>query len=151
MKDKQLRKELILYRISKIKDNVSIVKENLPEEFKDFKKARLLKDAIYKEIEFSIELVFDICAIINSDLRLGTPETEENIITNIEIKKVFSEKIINIIKNMKRFRNLLVHKYGDIDDEKAFESISEGLNDFDLIIKEIENVLKKYNGKKDKK
>jgi len=151
MKDKQLRKELILYRISKIKDNVSIVKENLPEEFKDFKKARLLKDAIYKEIEFSIELVFDICAIINSDLRLGTPETEENIITNIEIKKVFSEKIINIIKNMKRFRNLLVHKYGDIDDEKAFESISEGLNDFDLIIKEIENVLKKYNGKKEKK
>ena len=135
MKDKQLRKELILYRISKIKDNVSIVKENLPEEFKDFKKARLLKDAIYKEIEFSIELVFDICAIINSDLRLGTPETEENILTNIEIKKVFSEKIVSIIKNMKRFRNLLVHKYGDIDDEKAFESISEGLNDFDLIIK----------------
>jgi len=32
-----------------------------------------VKDGICKRIEFAIEDVFDICAIINADLDLGTP------------------------------------------------------------------------------
>ena len=44
---------------------------------------------------------------------------------------------------MKRFRNILVHKYGEIDDKQAFESIHEGLRDFELFINEIEKFLKK--------
>jgi len=45
---------------------------------------------------------------------------------------------------MKKFRNVLVHKYGDIDDKKAYEDIKEGLKDFEHIINEIEKFLKKY-------
>ena len=101
-----------------------------------------MRDAIYKEIEFSIELIIDICAIINSDLDLGTPETEDSIIDNLENKKILPEKIVKIIREMKGFRNILVHKYGELNDEQAFESIKDGLQDFDLIIKEIEMFLK---------
>ena len=45
---------------------------------------------------------------------------------------------------MKRFRNILVHKYGKINDSIAFETISDGLKDFEMIINEIEKVIKKY-------
>ena len=38
---------------------------------------------------------------------------------------------------MKGFRNILVHKYGVVDDELVFEMLSEKLGDFELIIKEI--------------
>jgi len=44
---------------------------------------------------------------------------------------------------MKGFRNILIHKYGEIDDEKAYENIKEGLKDFEKIIKEIEGFLEK--------
>jgi len=42
---------------------------------------------------------------------------------------------------MKKFRNILVHKYGEIDDKKAYDEINKGLKDFEKIIKEIEKFL----------
>jgi len=145
MKEKKLRKEIIKSKIAKLIDSLEFVEESLPKDFEEFKLSRITKNALYKEIEFSIELILDIIAIINSDLKLGIPEVEENIINNIEKNKLLSKEIINIIKEMKGFRNLLVHKYGEINDNLAYESIKEGLKDFDLIINEIESLLKKYN------
>ena len=113
-------------------------------EYEDFKISRLLRNGIYKELEFALENVLDICSIINSDLGLGMPEVEDNILDNLEGKKIFAKKIVEIIRDMKRFRNILVHKYGKINDSIAFETISDGLKDFEMIINEIEKVIKKY-------
>ena len=52
---------------------------------------------------------------------------------------------------MKSFRNILVHKYGEIDDKKAFENIKEGIKDFELIVSEIEDFLKSQNSSKKEK
>ena len=43
----------------------------------------------------------------------------------------------NILKNMKGFRNILVHKYGVINDELVFEVLSEKLEDFEKFKQEI--------------
>jgi len=43
---------------------------------------------------------------------------------------------------MRKFRNILVHKYGVIDDEKVFLFASEQKEDFYTFIEEIENLLK---------
>ena len=135
--------DLIQSKIEKIKDSLRFVEENLPSSAEQLEDSRLIKNALYKEVEFAIELVLDICSLINAGLRLGVPETEENILTNLENKKVFDKKIIPLIREMKRFRNYLVHKYGDIDDSKVYKDIKEGLKDFELIIKEVEKFLRK--------
>jgi uncharacterized protein YutE (UPF0331/DUF86 family) len=142
---KKIRKTLVKDKIKNIIDGVNIVAENLPDNFGDFINSGLIKDGIYKKIEFSIENILDISNIINSDLDLGTPETEDSIIEHLEINKIFDKKIINLISEMKRFRNILIHKYGEINDEQAFETIKTGLGDFELIIEEIERVLRKYS------
>ena len=74
---------------------------------------------------------------------MGVPEEEDDIINNLEKKNIFDKKIISLIKEMKGFRNILIHKYGDVNDEQAFETIKEGLKDFELIISKIEEFLKK--------
>ena len=38
---------------------------------------------------------------------------------------------------MKGFRNILVHKYGVVDDELVFEMLKEKLSDFDIFKHEI--------------
>ena len=38
---------------------------------------------------------------------------------------------------MKGFRNILVHKYGVVDDELVFEMLKEKLSDFDMFKQEI--------------
>lgn len=143
MKEKKLRKELIKSKLSEITDNLNVIEENLPQTFEDFSDSGLIKDGIYKRIEFSIELILDICAIINSDFNLGTPETEDSILEHLGEKKIISLSILNLIKEMKGFRNILVHKYGKINDEQAFETIKNGLNDFELISTEIEKIMGK--------
>ena len=44
---------------------------------------------------------------------------------------------------MKGFRNILVHRYGEIDDDIAYEEIKNGLKDFEEFEKEIESFLEK--------
>jgi len=45
------------------------------------------------------------------------------------------------LKAMKGFRNILVHRYGRIDDNLAYEILNENLRDFYPFMEEIENLL----------
>ena len=148
---RELRAEDIRSKIEQILESLNFIEETMPADFKGFKDSKIIRNALYKEVEFALENILDICSIINADLMLGMPEVEDDIIANLKAKKIFDKKIIDKIREMKKFRNILIHKYGKIDDKKAFEDIKEGLKDFELIIKEIENFLKKYNGKANRK
>jgi|SRR3989344_2100473 len=141
---KLLRINEIEKKVDDIISSLEIIEANLPEELEDFLSMGLTRDGLYKKVEFCIESLIDICNIINSDLRFGIPETEEGIIENMRKNNIFTEKSINILKKIKGFRNILVHKYGDINDSLAFEIIEEGLKDFELIIKEIEVFIVKH-------
>ena len=150
IKMKELRIKEIEKKLDDIMESISVVEENLSDNVEDFFGLGLVREGIYKKIEFAIESIIDICNIINSDLRLGVPEIEEDIIDNIEKRNVFGKKAIELIKEMKKFRNILVHKYGKIDDKIAFMNIRDGLKDFELIIKEIEGFLEKHKKKGEK-
>jgi uncharacterized protein YutE (UPF0331/DUF86 family) len=143
IKRRDLRKKDIESKVSDIIESISKVQENFPKVLGDFLNLGLVKDGIYKKVEFAIESIIDICNIINSDLRLGSPETEDDIIENMGLKNILSKKVVNIISEMKKFRNILVHRYGKIDDKKAYGTIKENMGDFELIIKEIEGFLNK--------
>ncbi len=147
MKQRELREEIIRAKIRRIEDSVNFVKNNFPDKFKEFEGDRILHTGIYKEIEFAIQNILDICVVINSDLSLGSPETEDTILDHLEKSKTLDKKITDKIRLMKRFRNILIHRYGDIDDKKAFDSINEGFDDFEQIVNEIENFLKKNKKK----
>jgi uncharacterized protein YutE (UPF0331/DUF86 family) len=142
MKSNVLRRKEIEKKLSDISDSFEIVSDNLPDNFSDFLTLGIKKDGIYKRVEFAIESAIDILNIINSDLRFGTPENEDGIITNMEKNKILSRNTIENLRRMKGFRNILVHRYGEINDEEAYENISKGLKDFELIIGEIEGFLK---------
>jgi uncharacterized protein YutE (UPF0331/DUF86 family) len=144
MKEKRLRKDLISGKLRQIVDSVNLVSDNIPDDFEEFVSSGLVREGIYKKIEFAIECIIDICNIINSDLELGIPDSEEHIIKILEKNKIISKEVLALISDMKKFRNILIHKYGDIDDLKAFEEIKEGLKDFELIINEFEKFLKKH-------
>ena len=78
-----MRKEIIRTKIKEIEESIELVGENLPDTFEVFSSMGLIKDGIYKRIEFAIENVFDICAIINTDLELGIPGDDEEIVENL--------------------------------------------------------------------
>ena len=141
--NKKLRIEVLKSKVRRVVDLLEIIRVHLPKDYANFKKSRMVKDAVYKEVETAVEYILDICNVINSDLGLGMPEKEEDIFDNLGRDGILSAEKVKLIKNMKKFRNILVHRYGEIDDELAFETIKDGLDDFKKIILDIEKFVDK--------
>lgn len=136
-----MRREIIKTKVREIEESVKLVKENLPENFEEFLDLGLVKDGIYKKIEFAIQYVFDISAIINTDLELGIPGSDEDIVENLASRGVIDERMKGKLKLMKGFRNIIVHKYGKIDDKLAFDILKSNIGDFHEFIKYINKFL----------
>lgn len=145
MKQKKLRKDIIHIKMHEITEGVSLVLDHLPPTIREFRNMGLVKDGIYKRIEFAVEDVFDICAIINTDLALGVPGEDGEILEHLMENRIISKEMIRKIQGMKGFRNIVVHRYGTIDDALAFQLLKENIGDFFEFIAEIENLLKKYH------
>jgi len=140
-----LRKVIIKTKIAEIKDSLKLVKDNIPSSLSQFKKMGLMKDGIYKRMEYAIENVFDICSIINSDLELGVPVNNEDILNNLYEAEVIDNVTMDKLKSMKGFRNILVHRYGKIEDDVAFKILNDNLDDFKHFIEVIEEFMRKNN------
>jgi len=141
MKTNTIRETAIRVKIKEIRDGVLLVQEHLPKNENEFRNLGLVKDGIYKRIEFAIEDVFDICAILNTDLNLGIPGEDEDILLHLVDKGIITTIMQDKIHAMRGFRNIVVHRYGTIDDALAFHLLQENIGDFFLFATEIENVL----------
>jgi len=138
-----IRTDLIRIKLAEIRDGVSIVKAHLPPDEEDFRQMGLIKDGIYKKIEYAIENVLDICAVLNSDLMLGVPGEDEDILVHLEAHTIISADLARKIRGMKAFRNIVVHRYGAIDDRIAYRLLTDHLEDFDSFRTAIEEYLPK--------
>ncbi|MHA1352030.1 MAG: type VII toxin-antitoxin system HepT family RNase toxin [Candidatus Heimdallarchaeaceae archaeon] len=138
-----MRNDIIVAKLEEIEENLELISNHLPTDLEEFLNLGLIKDGIYKRLEYSIELVLDILAIINADLKLGIPDGETSVIDNIEKNKILDKEITEKIRKMKSFRNILVHRYGKINDELVFELLKEDLEDFFIICDSIVEFLRK--------
>ncbi len=139
-----MNKKIIIQKLKEIEDNLALVEESLPAEVEEFKALGLLKDGIYKRLEFSIQNLIDIFSIIYSSLNLGVPKDLDSIFSGLREKKVFPANILSLVEDMKGLRNILIHRYAEIDDDLVFELLAERLDDFKRIMGIIEDYLEKY-------
>jgi len=139
-----MRKEIILSKINEIEESISLIAENMPEDFKNFKDLGLIKDGIYSRTQYSIDNILDIFSIINSDFRLSFPKEEEDIIINLVNAGIISKYTGDKIKELRIFRNQIKYEYGKLDDKLSFELIKENLDDIDKIIENIKTIIDRY-------
>jgi len=135
-------KKRMLSKIDEMNSYLEELENIKPLSFEEYKNSIEKKRACERLLQISIETALDICNIIISDLKLGLPSTEEEIFQKLERKKIISPKMAKVLNNMKGFRNILVHKYGIVNDELVFENLSEKLEDFDKFKEEILKFIK---------
>lgn len=136
-------KNRILSKIDELDKYLEELEKIKPNNAEEYKNSISDKRACERLLQISIEAVIDICNILVSGLKLGLPSDEEEMFEKLFNKRIISNKTKNILKNMKGFRNILVHKYGTVDDELVFEMLSERLDDFDKFKDEILKIIKK--------
>ena len=131
----------ILNKLAEAKESVTLVRENLPHTYEGFYAMKKLeRDGIYKNIEFAIQNILDVCAILVKDEGLQIPGSDDDILTELLNARIMKDTVVDIIREMKGFRNFLVHRYGVLDDE-IYNDIKTGLRDFTTIFNEIESII----------
>jgi uncharacterized protein YutE (UPF0331/DUF86 family) len=90
--------------LSKLDEMIKYVEElqsMLPDQ-EEYLRDLIRRRACEKTIEVAIESLIDVCAMIVSAQQFGLPET----------------------------RNILIHRYGHVDDEIVYYNLSSHMNDF---------------------
>ena len=127
----------IMVKIGELEKYISELEQYIPEEEKDYLQDNRSKRAVERMLQISIECIIDICALLVNYLKLGPPSDDESIM--ILLKDKLSS--IKIIRNMKAFRNVLVHKYGVINDKLVYRFLKENIEDFETILADFKKAL----------
>lgn len=135
-------KDRILIKLDEMNKYLDELDKILPDNYADYQASLTITRACEKTIELAIETIIDIISIIVAGKKLGVPSDEDNLIKIVEKNKIISNLLAKRLSEMKGFRNILVHKYGDIDNQKTYEYMTEEINDFDEFKKQIKKFLK---------
>lgn len=136
-------KKRILSKLDELDSYLHELEEISPKSYREYKASVEKKRACERLLHISIECVLDICSILASELKLGLPSTREDLFEKLESSHIISSKMMNTLKKMKSFRNIIVHRYGIVDDELVYKILKDYLGDFANFKKEILEFLKK--------
>lgn len=138
---KEQDKQIILIKLKEIDFSLNLIRKRLPESYEEFQKLDILvRDGIYKRVEFIIQNILDILAIITKYLG-KIPSDDISLIEILKNSRIISDDLAEKLRALKAFRNFLVHRYGDMFEELAFSDIKNGLSDIDLIVCELKRII----------
>jgi uncharacterized protein YutE (UPF0331/DUF86 family) len=125
----------LLTRIGALRDNLQRVREGL----QDADDATLLRDpwrlaAIKWHLLLAIEDAFALCnqtiAILGGDAPTAYAECFEKLAAHGVIDSALAERL----KAMARFRNLLLHRYWEVDDRRVLTIARNDLSDLEQFV-----------------
>ncbi len=82
-------------------------------------------------LQISVDCAIDICQLFVSGLRLGLPSRENDLFEKLTRHGIIERRMADALRRMKGCRNILVHEYGEVEDEIVFTTIRDRLGDFD--------------------
>lgn len=121
----------------------------LPDDEIDYMELRT-KRACEKTFELACETVIDVCNIIISHKGYGRPLDSKSSVNKLVENSLISKNLGERLQEMIGFRNLLVHRYGQVDDHQAFEHLKDELGDFFEFMETIEKLLEEQETEEQK-
>lgn len=139
-------RERIYAKLDEMEQYLKELCDIIPESLDDYRASSERKRATERLLQITIEAVMDTCALLVKELKLGLPSVEEDFLEKLK-GTVVDPSLVENLKRMKGFRNILVHGYANIEDENIFEILKNRLGDFDEFKKEVIQFLKKKGAK----
>ena len=99
----------------------------IPSDFDEYKNDLKTKAACERYFEKIIEAVIDLAFFIIKEKKLKLPEEDKRAFDILCEGKIIPAQLAEKLKDAKGMRNLIAHKYGDVDDKMVFHSIAEEL------------------------
>jgi uncharacterized protein YutE (UPF0331/DUF86 family) len=137
--------EKILTKLRNMKKYVDFLKS-----YRDISKEKLnddylLRSAIERNFQLALESALDIGEIIISMKDLEKPEDYKEIIEILGRENILPREFAKKFAPAAGFRNILVHKYTDVDIDELYEHLEHDLTDFDFFADCIARFVKKID------
>jgi len=99
-----------------------------------YKKANwMVKDAVERNIQKSIEIIIDMGKMLISDRKYKIPESNYEVFEVLVEEKELPIEYLDLIKKVIGTRNKIIHNYERVDDEIFFSIIKKHLKEMKLI------------------
>ena len=96
----------------------------LLEDYINSRRAQLVCERLF---EIIIESIIDLVFIFINEKKFEMPEDDESSLDLIASKNIISSLLGKKLKEARRMRNIVAHKYGSINNEIVFNAIKENL------------------------
>lgn len=131
----------IKFLISEIKESIADIKKysGIPEEefFKDRRNILAVEHLLLR----AIEATADVCLHLTARILHRGAESPAECFEILEKEGLISKDLSSSLRKMARFRNLLVHRYWEINEKKVLKYVKENLSDFEKFIKAISKLI----------
>jgi uncharacterized protein YutE (UPF0331/DUF86 family) len=124
--------ESINARIREINDALQILKDVLTKRFEELTlyERLSLRYLVIQLVEASASICVRILSSFYNEVAEGFPQC----FARLGAKGVLPEDLASRLASAARLRNLLVHRYWAISDERVYESVKNGLRDFEEFV-----------------
>jgi len=122
-------KEKIFQKFSLLDDYLNILKDIAQKPVNTFLKDKILLGSAKYYLQVSIECCLDVANHIIASERFRVPKDYADSFKVIEEEGLVSGELGKRLQQMAKFRNRLVHLYGDIDDKNVHQYINKDVKD----------------------
>jgi uncharacterized protein YutE (UPF0331/DUF86 family) len=137
----------ILAKIDELEGYLGELRTIAPQNLKEYGRIEKRRSC-ERLLQLCIECVIDICRILVSGFRLGLPADENDLFEKLNKNGIVSFPMTRLLRQMRGFRNILVHEYASVDDELVFRYVKTRLGDFEKIRKEVLKILRSPGNKR---
>lgn len=119
----------ISQKFIQLENYLGLLKEISKESEEAFLKNQIIIGSAKYYLLVSIECCLDVANHIIASERLRAPNDYADSFTVLEEKGIFHQQLGQRLRQMAKFRNRLVHLYGDIDDKYVYEFLKTDVED----------------------
>jgi uncharacterized protein YutE (UPF0331/DUF86 family) len=127
-------RELLSRKLSRLQGYVEVLKSAADITWQKYQSDLRSRAFVERYLHVAIEEVIDIANHLVSFHGWREPTGYRDLLLILAEHKVLPEHHLHTFQNMASFRNMLVHRYENMDDELVFGIFKKHLGDFDLFI-----------------
>lgn len=133
--------EQLRYRFAEIRENVALLREASKLTASEFSNDRDFRDATMFRLLIAIEAAQAICVHLASRLPVRAPDSMASCFECLQSQSLLDEPLAQRMVQMSKFRNLLVHRYWNVDPSQVHGFLDAGAGDLDAYLSSVAEFL----------
>jgi uncharacterized protein YutE (UPF0331/DUF86 family) len=135
--------ERIRDKLDELGGYLSELEEDLPSSEEEYLENRVKRRACERTFQLACEDLVDVCNLIISEKKFQLPKDTRDSIKRMEEARIIPGVLSSKLQDMIGFRNLLIHKYGKVNDSRAYNYFEHEVADLYEFIRSVESFLRR--------